>query len=292
MIPFCAQWRMLAFVLMQALLPPDTRAQFRSDIAEVLIPFTAVNRREQLIDGLSAADLRLFTDGKEQKIDFVSLEDGPASIVFVLDVSGSMKKPVADAREAIGRILRAATPDDEFALIEFSDQPAVTIPFTPRSSQIEERVANAATVGHTSLTDATVLALDYMAKAAHRARKGIIVVSDGQDNHSRYTQRETLRRAVESDVRIYGIELNPTFGDPTFLELLARDTGGRYFPTERRASIPDLAERIDVHRLYLLGFKAPAAHRDERSHRVELKLRSKLPSDRPKLYWKHYYRID
>ena len=266
------------------------KPQFRAEAAMVLIPFTAVDSRERLIAGISVDSLRLFSDGKEQKIDFVSQEDGPASILFVVDISGSMKKPLTDAQEAIRKILRAAPAEDEFALVEFSDRPELTVAFTNRQDEIEDHIGRMAPAGHTSLADAIVLAADHMSKAARQPRKAIVVVSDGQDNYSRYTEREAIRLAVETDARIYGIELYPPSGEgappASFIELLARATGGRYLPTVRRGSIPDLADRIDVHHRYVLGFTAPPEHRDERAHQVELRPKTRLSTGRARLYWK------
>jgi Ca-activated chloride channel family protein len=271
------------------------RPRFRADSIEVRIPFIALDRHEHLVPGITAQDLRLLADGKEQKIDFVSVEEGPVSTIFVIDISGSMKKPVSDVREAVRRVLMAATADDEFAVVEFSDKPRVTLGFTGLATAVEERIRRMAPVGRTSLTDAVTLALLEMRRARH-SRKAIIVVSDGQDNHSRYGAAETLRLAVESDARAYGIELYPPIGEGappyTFLELLARGTGGRYLPTITRGQIPDLVDRIDVHRQYVVGFRPPAAHRDDRSHRVDLSLRTKFTGGRIRLYWKEWYRID
>jgi Ca-activated chloride channel family protein len=269
--------------------------RFRVDSTEVRIPFVALDRQEHMVDGIKAQDLRLLADGKEQKIDFLALEEGPVSIIFVIDISGSMKKPVADVREAVRRVLTAAAEGDEFAVIEFSDSPRVTVGFTGLPTAVEERIRQFTPAGRTSLTDAITLALLEM-RRARQSRKALIVVSDGQDNYSRYGGTETLRLAAESDARAYGIELYPPMGEGaapfTFLELLARATGGRYLPTITRGQIPDLVNKIDVHRQYVLGFTPPAAHRDDRLHRVELTLRTKAPGGRVRLYWKERYRID
>ena len=271
----------------------SSRPQFRAESAQVLIPFTAVDKQDHLVGGLSARDVRLLADGKEQPINFLSLEDGPASILFVVDISGSMKKPVADMQEAMRRILHTAAVDDEFAVIEFNDNPRVTVGFTSVSSRVEDRVKEIAPAGRTSLTDAILLAFQEM-KRANQERKAVIVLSDGQDNHSRYVRTDAIRLAVETDVRVYAIELCPPIGEgyisPTFLEVLAHATGGRYLPTVSRKNIPDIVDRIDVHRGYVLGFTPPAEHRDGKTHQIELKLKPKRATQPLKLYWKDRYR--
>ncbi|HYI95108.1 MAG TPA: VWA domain-containing protein [Bryobacteraceae bacterium] len=268
------------------------RPLFRSESAQVLIPFTAVDKQDHLVGGLSAEDVRLLADGKEQHINFLSLEDRPASILFVIDISGSMKKPVANVQEAMRRMLRAAAPDDEFAVIEFNDTPRVTVGFTSITSRVEERVKEIGPVGRTSLTDAIVLAFQEL-KRSHQERKAVIVLSDGQDNHSRYVRKDVIRLGVETDARLYAIELCPPIGEgfvpATFLEALAHTTGGRYLPVVDRKSIPDIVNRIDVHRSYVLGFTPPLDQRDGKTHQIQLKLKTTASAGPVRLFWKHRY---
>ena len=269
-------------------------SQFSSDVAQVLIPFTIEDRNHRLIDGLTKQDLRLFVDGREQRIDFVALEDGPASLLFVLDRSGSMKGCAADVREAVGRIVRAASADDEFGVVDFSDDPQVTVQFTAMPLRVQARVQTLTPGGSTSLTDAVVLAMQAV-RRSHLARRAIIVISDGRENHSRHVRSAALRAAVESSARLYAIELYPPigegFGSPTMLEVLARATGGRYLPTVSGASIPSLIETIDIHRTYILGFTPPPEHRDGKLHDVEVSLRRGVSDGPVRLYWKDRYRV-
>ncbi len=283
----------------QADMPPlarrnEDRSPFRIQSTQIVIPFSAVDKHDRLVSGLCSEDLRLLADGREQHIDFLYAEEGPASVLFVLDISGSMKKPVADVKEALRRVLRAASVDDEFALIEFSDEPQLTISFTTEESRVEARVEEIVPAGRTSLTDAIVLGFREMARC-RQARKALIVLSDGQENHSRYERKEAMRLALETDVRVYGIELYPPVGEgfvaATFLELLARATGGRYLPTVSRKDIPSVIESIDVHRCYVLGFTPPTEHHDDSVHHVDLKLKRKLARGRVTLFWKERYLI-
>lgn len=268
--------------------------QFRVDSPQVLIPFTAEDKQHHLVQGLTADDVRLLADGRETRIDFLNVEEGPASLLFIVDISRSMKKPVANLQEAIRRILRAAAADDEFGLIEFSNTAELTVDFTSMHSRLEERVAAIIPSGHTSLTDAIVLALREIRRGNYR-RRAIIIVSDGGENHSRHVELEAFRAAVEADARIYAIELYPPLGEgfsgPTMLERLARATGGRYLPTAKRRQLPELIGRIDIHLSYLLGFTPPHDHRDDRLHRVDLKLRKTSATTGVRLYWKERYRV-
>jgi Ca-activated chloride channel homolog len=267
---------------------------FRTESAQVLIPFTAVDKQDRLISGLSVEHVRVLADGKEQHINFLSAEDGPTSVVFVIDISGSMKKPVADVQEAMRRMLHAAADGDEFAVIEFSDRPRLTVDFTSSESRVEERITEISPTGRTSLTDAVVLAFREI-RRGHQPRKAVIVISDGYDNHSRYREADAMRMAAETDARVYGIEMYPPMGEAftprTFLERLARVTGGRYLPTVNRKDIPSLLEKIDIHHTYVLGFTPPPEHRDGKSHQIDLRLKGPVPRLRATLFWKERYRI-
>jgi Ca-activated chloride channel family protein len=135
------------------------------------------------VRGLTAQDIRLFADGHEEHISFLHEEEGPASLLFVLDISGSMKKPLADVQEAMRRVLRAASADDEFAVVEFSDGTRLTVDFTSMQSRIENRIDAMTATGRTSLKDALFVALREVPRANHE-RRALIVLSDGGDNHS------------------------------------------------------------------------------------------------------------
>ncbi|MBL8294604.1 MAG: VWA domain-containing protein [Bryobacterales bacterium] len=274
--------------------PLSAAPDFHTAGTQVLIPFTAVDKHDHLVDGLAAQDFRLLIDGKEQSADFFAMEDGPVSLMLVLDASGSMNRTVTPVQDAVRRILRSSDSNDEFAVIEFSDQIRLTVDFTRLESRVESRVREMAHAGSTSFSGAILVALREMNRVRQR-RRALIVVSDGRDNHSRHVRSEVIQTAVESDVRIYAIELYPPMGEafvsPTLLEMLARSTGGRYLPTMARKQIPELIDRIDIHRNYVLGFTPPVNHRDGRNHSVDLRLRKRSGIPPARLFWKERYRV-
>lgn len=266
----------------------QTRAQFQSESAQVLIPFLALDRQDRLVTALSIDDLRLLDNGEERPISFLSLEEAPASMLFIIDVSGSMSKPVRHIQDAVRRILRHAAIDDEFALIEFRDRPKLTVAFTDAQAALEERVREITPAGSTSLIDAIELGLHEIANA-HQPRRALVILSDGQDNHSRHVRSEVFQLAMETDVVIYGIEMYPPAGEgmagKTFLQLLSEATGGRYFPTVSRKKVPELVDKIDIHRSHMLGFQPSETALDGKDHQIELKLRK----GSSRLFWKRRY---
>jgi hypothetical protein len=121
----------------------------------------------------------------------------------------------------------------------------------------------------------------------------MVIISDGQDNHSRYKEREAIRLAMETDVRIYGIELYPPMGEgyvrKTLLESLAEATGGRYLPTVKLQNVPELMSRFDVHRFYRATYSMPTAAMDARYHGIDLKLSRTEQLRGLRLFWKRGY---
>ncbi len=192
-----------------------------------------------------------------------------------------------------------ARPEDEFCLIEFRDRAELSIGFTPAHEDIENRVAQAQPAGHTAL-DAVYLGLRQM-KMAHNPRKALLVVSDGGDNHSRFTAREVENLARESDVEIYTIGIpdgaGPSLGEfeasrgASLLEEISEQGGGRYYAIDNARDLPAIAERIgrELRHQYVLGYVSTKPGRDGKYRRVQVKvLRS---PGQPKLwtYWRRGY---
>ena len=131
----------------------------------------------------------------------------------MFDLSGSMKDKLAKSREALVQFLRGANPEDEFCLVEFSNRARLTVPFTTDTGEIRDRLRHAEPHGRTALLDAVDLAMDSM-KHARYARRALLILSDGGDNDSRYTQTEMLQaRARGRSVDLRDGDLRSQHGD-------------------------------------------------------------------------------
>ncbi len=128
------------------------------------------------------------------------MEDAPLSIGLLFDISGSMRNKIKKATEAAAAFFKTSNPQDEFFLIEFSDRPKLTVPFTSDSDEVYDRIAHTKPFGRTSLLDAIHMAMGEM-KHAQNTRKALVIVSDGGDNRSRHTEREIKNAMLESDLR-------------------------------------------------------------------------------------------
>ncbi len=156
------------------------------------------------ITDLHKEDFKVFEDGVEQPITNFSQEDAPLSIGLLFDISGSMRNKIKKATEAAAAFFKTSNPQDEFFLIEFSDRPKLTVPFTSDPDEVYDRIAHTKPFGRTSLLDAIHMAMGEM-KHARNTRKALIIVSDGGDNRSRHTEREIKNAMLESDLQVYAM---------------------------------------------------------------------------------------
>jgi VWFA-related protein len=189
---------------------------------------------------------------------------------FVFDTSSSMKNRIMPSVDAIQRFLKTATPDDEFSFVQFSDKPEFVLDFTKDTDQILKAVGSAQPEGWTALNDAIVLAAQHM-KKAHNTRKALVVLTDGEDNNSRYTEKEVRSLVRESDVRVYSIGI---FERPRLLEDLAADTGGHAFHVHKLKELPDVIERLgrELRSEYMLGYFSSNDQKDGKFRKVRVEL--------------------
>jgi Ca-activated chloride channel homolog len=277
--------------------PEPSTPNIRADTSLVQINVTVSTPLGQVVTAMEQEHFRLFEDKVEQKIATFSSEDSPITVGLVFDVSGSMGTKLAKSRQAAAQFFKTANPEDEFFLIQFSDAPEVAVSVTRETEDIQTRLAFTNAKGRTALLDGVYLALHEIKKGKN-PRRAILILSDGGDNSSRYTETEIRNLVRESDVQIYAIGIfEPVNGrgrtaeemaGPGLLSDLAEQTGGRHFPVENLNDLPDIAAKIGVElrSQYLLGFHSTNPAKDGKFRRVEVKLNQ--PRGLPPL--KAYYR--
>ncbi len=269
------------------------KADIRVDTNVVLVPVTVLDPLLRMVTGLEAENFQVLENGVPQKITSFGSEDSPLSIGIVLDTSGSMGRNLAVSRRAVVEFFKSANPEDEAFLVEFNDRPQLVVPFTHKLGEIQDRMMFTKSKGNTALLDGVTLAVAEMRKASH-PRKALILVSDGGDNHSRYTESEVKNRVKESDVQIYAMGIFTGGGDinddPVLLSRLSELTGGRHFET-RLGDMVDVAQKIGVElrNTYLLGYTPADSTRDGKYRPIVVKVQP--PRGMPKLTasWRRGY---
>ncbi|HLF56349.1 MAG TPA: VWA domain-containing protein [Thermoanaerobaculia bacterium] len=256
--------------------PPESSFADEVSVAWILVPVT-VKSRAGYVRGLDKEDFELKVDGR--RIDFPDFEQRgelPWSLVFLQDISGSMALGgrLDASREAIRLFLDQARPGDEFALASFAVQSSlapttlVEVPFTEEVGPLRDAIGRWEPYGKTALHDA-VARVPEISGSSRNLKRAVILITDGVDNASRFTPeqaREIVRRA-DLPVYVFGLES----GDPNarsesgaesyrysdVLDLLASNTGGKYFPIHGPEDLKEACAVIaeDLRQHYVLGFE-------------------------------------
>jgi len=263
----------------------------------VLVPVTVTDHFGKTILGLQAKDFDIFDDQTPQRIVSFATEDAPSSVGLVLDVSGSMQSTLGVVKESALAFVRAANPDDEFLQLMVSTQPAAGPEFTTDTATLQENIAFAKPGGFTALIDTVHLGLNQMRKARNPQR-ALVIVSDGMDNHSRYSKAELLRDALEGDVQIYTIIVDNGAGGssgstvpfrpsmiakpgdraaerqgPSLLEELADKTGGLSFHARNGAEAKEGMMKVSqaLRNEYVIGYQPAESEPSGKLHRIRVK---------------------
>jgi Ca-activated chloride channel homolog len=268
----------------------------RVDTSLVLIPVTVNDPLNRPVTGLEKENFRIFDEKVEQTIAQFAMDDEPVAVGLVFDTSGSMGEKLRTSRLAARSFFRTSNEDeDEYFLVEFDSAPRLVVPMTKNTGEIETQLLYSKSKGSTALLDALLLAIHEMRKSKKR-KKALLVISDGGDNHSRYTPAEAQRIIRESDILIYaigvfgGASTGEEYGGPMLLSKIAEGTGGRLYEAVA-AELPDIARKIgiDLRNRYVLGFSPTHQARDGKYHRVEVRIVP--PRGLPKLHahWRTGY---
>jgi Ca-activated chloride channel family protein len=258
-------------------------ANIRVDKTLVQINVTVTDPLNRFVTGLEKEHFKLFEDKIQQEILQFSSEDAPLSIGLVFDTSGSMGAKLQESRRAAAEFFKTANPEDEFFLVEFNDRPELVAPFTTDIEDVQNKLTFAQSKGKTALLDGVYMAMNQM-KKARNPRKAILIISDGGDNNSRYTEGEVKNAVREADVQIYGIGIFEPVGSrgrtpeelsgPSLLSEVAELTGGRSYNVENVAELSDIAAKIgiELRNQYVLYYTPKNTQRDGKYRHVQVKL--------------------
>jgi Ca-activated chloride channel homolog len=214
-----------------------------------------------------------------------SSEDVPISIGVILDLSGSMKNKLGKAKEAAFQFYNTANPQDEFFLVGFNEHPELLSPFTNNVEDLQASMLSASANGRTALLDAIYLGLTQM-RGAQYGKRALLIISDGGDNSSRFSEKDIKRLVREADTQVYSIGIfePPEYRGRTPEELLGPSllsemtelSGGRSFTVENLNDLPDIAAKIgtELRNQYILGYRPSNKAHDARWRKVKIQLRT------------------
>jgi len=262
---------------------PDLKKRtkpFQVDVNMVLVPVTITDPMNRLVTGLEKDNFQLYEANQAQQIKTFSSEDAPLSLGVIFDMSGSMSNKIDKSKEAVVEFFKTANPQDEFFLIAFNDKPEVVADFTNSIEDIQGKLVYTMPKGRTALLDAIYMGMNKMKQATH-SKKALLVISDGGDNRSRYTDSEIRSMVKEADVQIYSIGIfdnSPATQEerygPYLLNEICEVTGGRLFRIDDPNELSDVATKIgiELRNQYVLGYRPTNPARDGKWRKIKVKL--------------------
>ena len=266
-------------------MPVKPAQGLKIDVDLALVNVTVTDPYNRLVTGLDPDNFRVFEDNVEQEVVTFSSEDVPISIGVIFDCSGSMSNKIGKAREAAIEFFKTANPQDEFFLVSFNERAELTSAFTNSIEDLQSRMMLTPPKGRTALLDAIYLGLSQM-RGAHNAKRALLILSDGGDNHSRYNESDIKRLVKEADTQLYAIGIFDPLGyrnrtpeelnGPSLLGEITEMTGGRVFAVENLNELPDIATKIgmELRNQYVLGYRPSNKAHDARWRKIKIKLRA------------------
>ncbi len=261
------------------------RPIFKVGVDTVFLKVSVTDPLNRCVTGLSKEDFKVFEDKVEQEISTFTQESSPVSIGILLDSSASMKtnNNILSARAALRSFMSEVHPGDEFFLMTFNQDTRLVKDFTQDANAILSEGALGQPAGQTAIWDAVYRGLDKM-KGAKNEKKALILITDGEDNSSRYTSSEVREFAKESDTQIYAIGEPGALGyGPAEIENIVRLTGGRAFFPENLNGLDYYIDLVnaELRNQYVLGYVPSRADHDGKWRKIQVKLDQ--PKGMPKL---------
>lgn len=254
------------------------------DVDFALVNVTVTDPYDRPVTGLDPSNFRVLENNIEQEILTFSIEDAPLSVGVIFDNSGSMAGKIREARQAVIEFFKSSNPEDEFFFVSFNESADLMSAFTNDVEGLGTRIMLTEPRGRTALLDAICFGLSQM-RGAHNARRALLIISDGGDNHSRYNESDVKRLVKEADTQLYAIGIfdplqyrsrtpEELYG-PSLLSEITEMTGGRLFAVEKPSELPDTAAKIglELRNQYILGYRPSNKAHDARWRKIKIKLR-------------------
>ena len=237
------------------------------DIDLVMVSVSVTDSENHVITDLKPENFQLFEDKVEQEVKYFSSEVAPLSLGIVFDISHSMENKLELARAAAVRFLETGTPEDEYFLIEFSNRAEVAEDFTTDITRLRDQLSLKSAAGATALYDAVYLGLSKV-KAGNNPKKALLLITDGEDNHSRYSRGDIREFIREADAQLYVVDLGRALlGD------LAEMTGGHSYHATVDG-LQDICEKIAVElkSQYVIGYESTNTSKDGKFRKLRVRV--------------------
>ncbi len=267
----------------------DTPVRVKTDL--VTLTLTVTDPYGRYVSGLGKNAFTINDNGIEQDITFFSDSDAPVSVGIIFDVSGSMSgQKIGKARKALERFITSSHPMDEYFLIAFNNRAQLLMDRTRDGEAVLSKLTLVKPKNNTALYDAVYLGIERVTRGSHQKR-ALMIISDGQDNASRYNFGEVRRLMKESDVVTYAVgimdggDMSGSLGmqGQAFLDELTSVTGGKSFYPQTDVEMDEIFERIalELRHQYSIGYTPKDFQPNGKWRKVKTKV--KPPRGMPRL---------
>ncbi len=234
---------------------------FRAEVQEIVLHATVVDERNRLITTLDKGAFTVFENSKPQPITDFRQQDVPVAMGIVIDNSGSMREKRDKVNKAAINLVRSSNPDDQVFVVNFNDEFYLDQDYTSDVNKLRSALEKVETRGGTALYDAIVASADHLKKGSQLQRKVLFVVTDGEDNASRESLEQAIRRLQEENgPTVYAIGI---LGEEKArrarraLEVIADRTGGIAFLPRTVDEVDEISRTVahDIRSQYTIGYK-------------------------------------
>lgn len=271
----------LAVLAATAVLAAEQRT-FRAGVDITTFGVTVVDRKGNLVTGLTRDDFEVLEDGKPQAVEFFAVGDGdaapPMHVGLMVDASGSMQSGMKLAQGAAIKFLNMLPDAEDITLVDFDTQVRITQYPQRDFARLVERIRQRKADGWTALYDALGTYLDGADQ--QDGRKILVMYTDGADSRSALTLTETLTLLKASQVTVYAIGLVENTGSSRMtlqmtLRQLTEATGGQAFFPMAMKEVESAYDKVlaEIKGQYHLGYQSANSTTDGAWRKVEIKAR-------------------
>ena len=268
--------------------PQDTQDKNRIsvDVSRVNMLFTVSDKKHRFVTDLAKDDFDVIEGKKPQTItEFAAESDLPLRMAILIDTSNSIRDRFRFQQEAaIAFIDGTVRPRQDKALVVSFDTAAELVTdLTDNIGDLEKAVQGLRPGGGTALYDAIFFACRdklMQDQPLYKFRRAMVVLSDGDDNQSRYTRDQALEMAQKADVTVYTISTNrskiETDGDKV-MKYFAHETGGQAFFPFEASDLNQSFENIsnELRHQYNIFYRPEPLKADGLYHPVEIKVKGR-----------------
>jgi len=244
----------------------DTGAIFRADTRLVVCHTTVIDKSGHLVTNLTQDAFTVTENGAPQSIKVFRREDVPVSMGLIVDNSGSMRDKRAKVEAAALALVKDSNPDDEVFIVNFNDEAFLDNPhgkdFTSNVKEMEEALTRIDSRGGTAMRDAIRMSIDHVKEKAHKDKKVLVVVTDGNDNSSVVSLENLVKASQQSEVLLYGVgllgeeERREAQRAQRALRALGEATGGEVFFPKDVTEVDKIAHQVarDIRNQYTIEY--------------------------------------